>query len=286
MTRNTLHIDFTEATADGPRRVRDNDWAGECLVCSRNRIHDALSAEIFDVSGVYVLVGPTTLKENESRYETTLYIGEGDSVRDRLQSHLRKRDFWRTAVVFHRRVHPLHAGDIKYLEARLIQLATEAGQCVLANSISPQLPTLGDADRNDADKFLLRMIFFLQALGLDFFSPAATKIEPEKEGEHLQAPEPPVHLKPTLDALARLVQVFPRSEWYETRTPDSRARVWSTDRRNFHVFLRCKYRRGGVQLELRGLTDERFELTTAEIPEVIKDLIRQSYDRSIEYLSK
>jgi hypothetical protein len=99
------------------------------------------------------------------------HIGQGDSVRDRIQSHLKNKEFWREAVVFYRQPDELHAGNIKYLESRLIQLAIAAGNCVLENAVSPQTPALAVAEKESTEDFLKHAIFSLGAIGYDFFTP-------------------------------------------------------------------------------------------------------------------
>jgi hypothetical protein len=67
----------------GVVRVRDGNWKGEALVCSRRKIQSALSGDLLDVSGVYILVGT---RPNEKQVEDVIYIGSGDSTRSNTES--------------------------------------------------------------------------------------------------------------------------------------------------------------------------------------------------------
>src|SRR5438445_8794891 len=109
MSTETLHnltVEFLDDSADGLRRVSQDNWSGECLVCSRAALPKTLGDEsnfkLLDVPGVYLLVGPAEAKsDGGTQCEAQLYIGQADSVADRLETHLRseRKHWWRTAVV-------------------------------------------------------------------------------------------------------------------------------------------------------------------------------------------
>ena len=58
-----------------------------------------------------------------------LYIGEGDPIGPRLESHYAKRDFWTTALFFVSPDRKLNKAHIQYLEARLVAIADAAKRC-------------------------------------------------------------------------------------------------------------------------------------------------------------
>lgn len=53
------------------------------------------------------------------------YIGEADSVRDRIDTSAKSRDFWETAIVVTTSDEAINKGHARYLEARLIEMARE-----------------------------------------------------------------------------------------------------------------------------------------------------------------
>src|SRR5437868_5160673 len=130
--------------------------------------------------------------EETSSPEEIIYIGSGDSVRDRIQSHSRSRLFWRTAVVFHRPGQELHYGNIRYIEARLIALAQATNVVPLDNDTTPHIPNMPDSARQESEQFVGRIVLYLRALGLDFFTPPQTPEKPEvSESDPLtQVPRP------------------------------------------------------------------------------------------------
>ena len=67
------------------------------------------------------------------------YVGEADSVRDRIGDSAgnEKRGFWETAVVVTTSDEALTKGHVRYLEARLIEMTKAAGRVVLDNTQFP-----------------------------------------------------------------------------------------------------------------------------------------------------
>jgi hypothetical protein len=276
---NNIGMEFVDGTPDGPRRIFEANWSGECLMCSRFRIESVLKGSLFDVPGVYVLVGPSRadLVDNRVRFESELYVGQGDSVSERIQSHLRKKDFWRTAVVFHRPHNPLNAGNIKYLESRLVQFAKDAGNCVLNNSVVPQLPTLSKTEKSDTEQFLTRTLFVLKALGFDFFHKELFPVD-ESEPADLAVPE---KLRPFIEDVRAAVAKLPDAQFYSTKTPDFRAKV--VDGKDFRVFARIKLRKDGFKFDLKDVAVLKL-LSQARLEGYIRDRFFEAHLKAQEYL--
>lgn len=118
--------------------------------------------------GVYVLVGPTESGVPAVR----LYIGETDDVPGRLDSHQRNKDFWKGAIVFTSKDGNLNKAHIRYLEARLIQLAQEAERSDLENGNVGSMPPLAEPDTAEAEAFLREMLLIYPVLGPQAFQRA------------------------------------------------------------------------------------------------------------------
>ena len=65
----------------------------------------------------------------------------------------------------------LTKGHIRYLEARLIEVASKAGRVVLDNGTRPPVPALPEADISDMEFFLSQIAVVLPILGFDFLRP-------------------------------------------------------------------------------------------------------------------
>jgi hypothetical protein len=118
-------------------------------------------------TGVYLLLGPRDDGEGEM-----LYLGEGDPVRPRLESHYAQKDFWTRAVCFVAAPGQLNKAHVQFLEANLVRLAKATKRMPLDNGNAPAEPTLSEADRADMLVFLSNMLGMLPVLGVQAFEQA------------------------------------------------------------------------------------------------------------------
>lgn len=119
-----------------------------------------------------MLVGPA-----EDSGLPTVYVGEGDPIRPRLEQHSIKKDFWVHCLAFTSKDNHLNKAHFQHLESRLIEMAKASKRSVLDNGNSPNRPTLSEADVADAEGFLAEMLLCFPVLGLTVFSgsPSAPK---------------------------------------------------------------------------------------------------------------
>ena len=143
------------------------------MVFNRTNYKEVVGRPEFNRTGVYVLVGAS-----EGSALPSIYVGEGDPVRDRLNQHYGKKDFWDWAVFFVTKDGSLNKAHVQRLECRLLDLAKTAKQCKLDNGNMPSPPTLSDADIADVDSFLLDMLSIFPLLGLGVFEKTEAKHRP------------------------------------------------------------------------------------------------------------
>lgn len=160
----SIRIFLPEGDPDGLRLIEKSNWTGIGVIFSRSGYKDALKRDEFQRSGVYVLAGAS-----EESSLPTIYIGEGDPVRPRLDSHYAKKDFWNWGVFFVTSNQSLNKAHVKYLESRLIQLAKDAKQCNLENSNDSSQPSLSEADVADMENFIQNMLLVFPLVGLSVF---------------------------------------------------------------------------------------------------------------------
>ncbi|WP_342617478.1 DUF4357 domain-containing protein [Rhodoferax sp. GW822-FHT02A01] len=102
-----------------------------------------------------------------------LYVGEGDPIRPRLESHYAQKDFWTRAIGFTTTTAgQLNKAHVQFLESRLIALARAAKRLPLDNANQPAEPSLSEADRADMEVFLGHMLGMLPVLGVHAFEQA------------------------------------------------------------------------------------------------------------------
>jgi hypothetical protein len=163
----SVRIFIPSGNPDGLRIIEKSNWIGQGLFFPRALFPEARQRDELKRTGVYVLWGP-----GESGQLLRIYVGEGDSVLSRLGQHAKQKDFWTHAVVFTSKDQNLNKAHVKYLEARLVQLAADAKRAELDNGNIPQLSTLSEADKADAEAFLQDMLLCLPLLGLNVFEKA------------------------------------------------------------------------------------------------------------------
>jgi hypothetical protein len=170
----SIRLYLADGRADGFRLVEKPNWTGLGLVSSRSDYPRARKRDEYTRPGVYLLAGPpsgTGLKDQ-------LYIGEADDLRDRVDQHLRNKDFWTTAVSFTSKDENLNKAHVRYLEARLVQLASKAGRVDLLNGTVPALPKLSEPDRADMEAYLREMLVILPLLSVVAFEEIDTQTAP------------------------------------------------------------------------------------------------------------
>lgn len=160
----SIRIFLPDGDPDGLRIIEKSNWTGIGVVFTRTGYKAALRRDEFERTGVYVLVG--SLDDSSL---PTVYIGEGDPVRPRLENHNAKKDFWDWGVFFVTKDMNLNKAHVKYLESRLIELATAAKQCNLDNTNNSSQPNLAEADIADMESFLADMLKVFPLVGLSVF---------------------------------------------------------------------------------------------------------------------
>ena len=169
----SVRIFVPSGEPEGLRIIEKSNWTGQGLVFPRSLFSDVRRREELDRTGVYVLWEP-----GGSGQMPKAYVGEGDVLRPRLDSHAKSKDFWTHGVIFISKDQNLNKAHVQHLEARLVALAAEAKRCELDNGNIPQMPTLSDADVTDAELYLADMLLCLPVIGVSFFEkprPAAGK---------------------------------------------------------------------------------------------------------------
>jgi hypothetical protein len=135
--------------------------------------------------GVYILEG----YESDDNLPT-IYVGQGDIVRTRLDSHDQAKEFWTKAVVFvsTSQDRGLNRAHSTWLEHALIQRAAKTQQCHLANRTEPQEPALSEPERADMYLFLRSALQILPVVGVSAFEALKTVAVPSSARTSMAEP--------------------------------------------------------------------------------------------------
>ncbi len=91
----SLRIFVADGDPDGLRIVDKSNWIGKALVFPRALLPQVKARPELAQTGVYLLLGPRPDGEGDM-----IYVGEGDPIRPRLESHYAQKDFWTRAIGF------------------------------------------------------------------------------------------------------------------------------------------------------------------------------------------
>lgn len=180
----SIKIYLPDGTPDGLKIIEKSNWNGKGVVCPRSSFPDNKAREEFSRTGIYILLGPS-----EQSDVNMLYVGQGDPIKRRLDSHYANKDFWTRAVFFVSKDDNLNKAHIGHLESKLITLATEAKRCLLDNQNCPALPSMSEMDVADAEGFLEEILLCLPVLGINEFTIPQKESQKEKKRLFLKGPD-------------------------------------------------------------------------------------------------
>lgn len=158
----SLELYFVDGKPDGMLTAKVFNWTGQILKAPRTQIKQALARPETDYTGVYLLLG-------EKDGQPLAYIGESEEVSSRVANHDSKKDWWTTAVFITATGDELNKAHVKYLEARLVGRAKEAGNILLENGNLPGRASLSEAGTSNMEEFLDTLLIVLPALGIHIF---------------------------------------------------------------------------------------------------------------------
>ena len=168
MPSATIKIFLVNGDPKQLRTAELSNWTGKAVAGPRSEFESVIARDESQNSGIYFLTGidPETGKN-------AVYIGEAESIRDRVKSHLDK-DFWNQIVFFISKDENLTKAHIRYLEGRLIEQAKQAGRAEVKNSqgSGARLP---ESDREDMEIFLEKIHQLLPVLGVEVLVPTTIK---------------------------------------------------------------------------------------------------------------
>lgn len=167
----TLKLFLVNGTPTGVITAELGNWSGKALVAPRASLPDLIKRPEASRTGVYLLMGP----DPDAAEGSLIYVGESDSVRNRLATHdsdENKQFFTRVCLVVSKDENLTKAHG-RYLEGRLIELIGVARRANLLNGNEPEPRGLPESEVADMEGFLAEIEVLLPVLGFDVLRPAA-----------------------------------------------------------------------------------------------------------------
>jgi len=140
------------------------NWTGIGLEISREAWAKHKNRRELEQAGIYILFG-----YQEGDDLPTIYIGQGDGVKNRIESHEKNKTFWDKVLVFVSSNGGLNRAHITWLEWALIQQAKNTGRCKLDNNVTPNEPILTESEKADTQEFLNEILSILPLVEIRVF---------------------------------------------------------------------------------------------------------------------
>lgn len=140
------------------------NWTGIGLEISRDNWQQYRKRKELDQAGVYILFG---YQDDDDL--PIIYIGQGDGVKSRIDSHEKNKEFWDKVLIFVSSSGGLNRAHITWLEWALINRAKNVDRSKLDNNATPSEPVLTEAERADTQEFLNEILSILPLVEIKVF---------------------------------------------------------------------------------------------------------------------
>tara|TARA_R110001583_G_C5642245_1_gene407953 strand:+ start:279 stop:1196 length:918 start_codon:yes stop_codon:yes gene_type:complete len=160
----TIRLFVPDGDPNSFKIIDKMNWTGVGVELSRDAWETHKNRNEFNQAGVYILIG-----QDEESDLPVLYIGQGDGVKGRIESHYKNKLFWDKVLVFISSNGGLNRAHITWLEWALIKKANEIGRCKLDNSATPNEPVLTEYEKADTREFLNEILSVLPLVDVKVF---------------------------------------------------------------------------------------------------------------------
>lgn len=160
----TIRIFVPDGDPDGLRIIDRQSSPSRFFVFPRNKWDQIKQRTELSGAGVYILVGYT---ESDDELPT-VYVGQADNVKNRIEQHQKAKEFWDRAVIFvsENKINSIHA---KWLEYALVKQVLEARRSHVENGNSPSEPTISEPEKAEMQVFLSEILQTLPIAGIKAF---------------------------------------------------------------------------------------------------------------------
>ena len=172
----TIRVFLVDGTPEGLRLLERMGWTGSFLAFARADYPSVRGRDEVSRTGVYVLIGP----DPDGRRTQRIYVGEADKIRVRLDAHQTERDFWTHGYVLTTKDDSLNKAHVRYLEARLLELARKADNAVLDNGTTPVPIRLSEPEIAEMETYLDNVLPLFALVALNVFEPAEESVAAER----------------------------------------------------------------------------------------------------------
>lgn len=169
----TINMLLNDGTLNGVISMENSSWhKGELYSAPRDSVDDLISTDACARYGVYLLLS-----------EDMVYIGQASDLSKRIKQHIVGKSWWERVVILTTSDDSLNRGDLDYIEAYLIALASKAGRLDCDNKNTGNKANLKKFREVEMQQYLEEALFLLELIGINVFRSASKKAAPKKGKE-------------------------------------------------------------------------------------------------------
>ena len=162
----TIRMLLYDGTLDGVMNISDSAWeSGKMYSAPLESINDLVSRADCKKYGVYLLLSADQV-----------YVGQASDLERRTKQHLIDKDWWNKVILMTTKDDSFNASDIDYLEARLINLATQAGKLNSDNKKKGNPQKVDEFRQAELEQYLEEALFLLELIGVQVFKTDTKKV--------------------------------------------------------------------------------------------------------------
>lgn len=161
-----IRIYLAGGSVTGIRTVEVINWTGRGLLFPRNHIAELRDWDETKGSCVYFLFG-----HDDAEGKPLAYVGQTDDIVKRIQKHLKEKDYWNELVIFNSKDRNFNTAHVRYLEARLYEIAESTDRYRLTNKSQPRAPRLSRGEKDSMEEFLENIRLLIGTLGYKIVEP-------------------------------------------------------------------------------------------------------------------
>lgn len=159
----TIKLFLIDGEPSGRMTCELSNWTGKAYKIPRISIKESSSRADLKSPGIYLLFGVNEEGKN------LVYIGEAETIIDRLKQHVSQKEFWSEAILFISKDENLNKAHIKYLESRLYEISKKANQYILQNNTIPTKSSISESDVAEMEEFIENIKLLTNTLGHNVF---------------------------------------------------------------------------------------------------------------------
>jgi len=172
----TIRIYVPEGDPEGIRIIDRISSTGIFFSFPRDKWNTIKNRPELRGAGIYILSGYSDPEDELP----TVYVGQADTVSNRIEQHIKTKEFWDKAVIFVT-ADKINSAHAKWLEQALIKRVVEAGRSKVENGNNPLEPTISESERAEMNVFLTEIYQTLPLVGLRAFEIPRTVATPTSQ---------------------------------------------------------------------------------------------------------